>query len=228
LDDNGYLLWEADFPDLVADHADMVTAADILPYPGMEILIAECHKNGRAYCYSSKGSLLWRNVVDCDHTECIWVGNFIENRSGLELIIQNQGHIASFICADPNNGKKLHDISLGSRYPDWPIKISWQSPEVQSIWMPLQRSMIDGYGNVVQNLGSYDNRISQTLNAGNSKTHLAVQALGLDVCGDGREELILYQPFQGEKLFIFTQPDSDGSKKIYVSQKQAYNMRTVH
>ena len=143
-------------------------------------------------------------------------------------MIQNQGHIASFMSADPTTGGKLHDIPMGRHYPDWPVKVSWLSPNIQSLWMPLQRVLIDGRGQTVQGLGQYDHRVTETLHAGTSKTQPGVQALGLDLCGDHRQELVLYQPFQGERLFVFTQADSNGDQKPYVPQKQAYNMRSVH
>jgi hypothetical protein len=31
----------------------------------------------------------------------------------------------------------------------------------------------------------------------------------VDLCGDAREEVILYQPYQGKAVYIFTQADSD-------------------
>jgi hypothetical protein len=228
LDDDGSLLWEAGHPDQLADHADMVTAADILPEPGMEILIAECHRGGTAYCYSATGEILWRNSKDCDHTECIWAGNFIPERPGVELIFQQKGHTANFMSADPVTGRKIKKIRLGKHYPDWPVQVSWADRQIQSMWMPLQRSLINGNGGVDQHLGSYDRMVSEQLHAGKTKIQLGVQAFGLDICGDDREELILYQPFQGEKIFIFTQSDSDGGVKPYVHQKQAYNIRTIH
>ena len=33
------------------------------------------------------------------------------------------------------------------------------------------------------------------------------QAFAVDACGDERDELVLYQPYNGEAILIFTQPD---------------------
>lgn len=228
LDDTGELLWEADIPEMLHDHADMVTAADVLPEPGLEILIAECHRDGNAYCYSSSGELLWRNAKDCDHTECIWAGNFIPEMPGTELMIQNRGHRAIFISADAETGKRIRRIRYNKDYTDWPMKISWVSDTVQSLWMPLNRSLIDGNGVVIQDLGEYDAAVKSLLGAGTTKEQLGVQAFGLDICGDSREELVLYQPFHGQRIFIFTQSDGTGALKTFLPQQQAYNMRTIH
>ena len=61
---------------------------------------------------------------------------------------------------------------------------------------------------------------------GTTKSNLAAQAIPLDLCGDDREELVLYQPYRGNALLIFTQPDSGGEKKRYRHQKNAYNLKT--
>lgn len=58
---------------------------------------------------------------------------------------------------------------------------------------------------------------------GTSKEQLAVQAVPFDLCGDAREELVLYQPYHGKAVYIFTQADSDAAKNPYRPQRNAYN-----
>ncbi|MBN1599289.1 MAG: hypothetical protein JW894_13425 [Bacteroidales bacterium] len=228
IDDNGSALWEADLPQLMDAHADFVTTADILPNPGKEILIAECKPKGKAYCFSSGGELIWKNDRNCNHTECIWAGNFINDLPGVELIIQNRAHRAVFMSANAQTGKKIKNIRFSKNYTDWPTKISWVDKEIQSMWMPLERKLYDGYGEIIQDLGKYDKTVQEHLGAGVTKEQLGVQAIGLDIYGDSREEIVIYQPFQGKKIYIFTQHDSNGKLKEYIPQKQAYNMRTIH
>ena len=111
-------------------------------------------------------------------------------------------------------------------HPDFPIVVDWQSRRVQSLWIPVDRRLVDGRGATVQDLGPYDARVSERLGCGTTKSQLAAQAFALDLCGDEREELVLYQPYHGRSVFIFTQPDSDARPKPYVHQPAAYNIRS--
>jgi hypothetical protein len=61
---------------------------------------------------------------------------------------------------------------------------------------------------------------------GITKAHVATQVLATDLCGDERDELVMYQPYNGEGILIFTQPDSDDEEKRYVHRKDVYNMHT--
>jgi hypothetical protein len=85
---------------------------------------------------------------------------------------------------------------------------------------------VNGRGETVADLGPLDRRVAERLGCGRSKGKLASQALAVDLCGDAREELVLYQPYDGRTIFIFTQPDSDGCEKPYVPQPAAYQPRT--
>jgi hypothetical protein len=38
--------------------------------------------------------------------------------------------------------------------------------------------------------------------------------------------LVLYQPYHGKSIFIFTQADSDGKQKPYVHQESAFNINS--
>ncbi len=105
---------------------------------------------------------------------------------------------------------------------DMPVQVRWRADE-DSLWVPVDRMVLDGRGEVVAQLGEWDERVVQELRPGATKNRLAVQAIPVDLCGDAREELILYQPYQGRAVMIFTQADSDGAAKPYVPQKNVYN-----
>jgi hypothetical protein len=90
----------------------------------------------------------------------------------------------------------------------------------------VDRSVVDGRGRILASLGVYEEEVRDALNWGNKKSNLAVQAFALDLCGDERDELLLYQPYRGTGLFIFTQPDADRVEKPYRHTKQAYNIHT--
>ena len=78
----------------------------------------------------------------------------------------------------------------------------------------------------VAELGTHEERVRRRLKWGTSKSHVATQAFAVDLCGDERDELVLYQPYHGESIMIFTQPDSDGREKEYVHQDSAYNIHS--
>ena len=111
-------------------------------------------------------------------------------------------------------------------YPDFPCVVNWKSNDEQSLWIPIDRTLVDGYGNVVADLGSYESLVKEKLQWGETKQHIAVQAFAVDLCGDHREELVLYQPYNGKSILIFTQSDSDAKVKPYVHEKDAYNIRS--
>ncbi len=78
----------------------------------------------------------------------------------------------------------------------------------------------------MQDLGELDGYAAGVLSPGTSKSNLAVQAFALDLCGDEREELVLYQPYRGRSILIFTQIDSDGTAKPYQHTGAAYNIHS--
>ena len=94
----------------------------------------------------------------------------------------------------------------------------------KNLFILIDRSVVDGYGRLVSDLGQYEKLVKELLQQGQSKDHIAVQAFAVDLCGDEREELVLYQPYNGEAILIFTQSDSDGMQKPYVHEQDAYNV----
>jgi hypothetical protein len=111
-------------------------------------------------------------------------------------------------------------------YPDFPCVVNWKSRQSQSLWIPIDRCLVDGYGNVVAELGPHEERVRNRLQWGTTKSHVATQAFAVDLCGDDRDELVLYQPYNGKSIMIFTQPDSDGREKPYVHRQSVYNIHS--
>ena len=62
--------------------------------------------------------------------------------------------------------------------------------------------------------------------AAGAKSAIATQAFAVDLCGDQRDEVVLYQPYDGEAILIFTQPDSDRKSKPYTHQENVYNIHS--
>ncbi|MBN1854061.1 MAG: hypothetical protein JW829_15140 [Pirellulales bacterium] len=225
-DDNGAVLWQKK----INSHADCTTAADVTSAPGMEVFMSICN-TGPAYCLSLEGDTIWEKTTkEVPHGQAIWVANFLADHPGAEAIILHSGHTGDFMTVDAATGVELarfHHYSVKERaYPDFPCPVNWTSLDVQSLWVPVDRSIVDGRGKVIASLGEYEPRVRDILRWGNSKQNLAVQAIPLDICGDARDELILYQPYEGMGVFLFTQSDSDGREKPYQHAKPAYNFHT--
>ena len=224
-DGRGRVLWEKKY----LNHADCTA---ILAQPAgnqKRILISICN-TGPAYCLSPLGETIWEKTrEEVSHGQGIWPGNFIETEPGQEVIILKSGHRGDFLTLRADDGRLLarfqHRRELEG-YPDFPCTVAWKSASVQCLWIPVDRCLVDGYGTAVAELGAHEDRVRQRLRWGTTKSQIAVQAFAVDLCGDAREELVLYQPYNGQSIFIFTQPDSDGKEKHYVHQHAAFNIQS--
>jgi len=221
----GERIFHRDFP----HHADMI---DIFTIDGEKRLLVTICVDGPAYCLDADGESVWEKTQDeVPHGQAGWAGNFIPDRPGLETIIQVSGHYGIFHTFDAEDGEKLAEFEHLSglkhedgsrRYPDMPVQVRWREGE-DSLWIPIDRKILDGSGGVVACLGELEEQVINDLRPGTTKDKLAVQAVSLVLCGDDREELVLYQPYQGEAVYILTQSDSDGAKRPYEPQENAYN-----
>jgi len=221
----GHTCWEKQ----VDRHADCTAIADVHPSTGKEVLISVC-STGPVYCLSANGAVLWEKTrQEVPHGQGVWVGDFIEEEPGQEAIILRSGHVGDFLTVRGTDGTSLatfrHTRNFKG-YPDFPCIVNWRRDGGQCLWIPIDRTVVDGYGKVVAELGPSEALVKRLLNWGETKSNIAVQAFALDVCGDAREELVLYQPYNGSAILIFTQWDSDGQEKPYVHEKDAYNIRS--
>lgn len=223
-DSKGKILWEKK----VDRHADCTAMADVHPAAGKELLISVC-STGPAYCLSAQGDILWEKTrKEVPHGQGIWVGNFIDEEPGMESIILRSGHVGDFITVRARDGYQLAAFRHTKNYqgyPDFPCIVDWKNAREQALWIPIDRTVVNGHGQVLAGLGEYEDFVKERLQWGESKSHIAAQAFAVDLCGDDREELVLYQPYNGEAILIFTQPDSDGKKKPYVHEQDAHNIR---
>jgi len=223
VDAEGRLLWEK----ASLNHADCTAIVDL----GAEktVLMSICN-SGPACCLSAGGQMVWEKTTkDISHGQGIWAGNFMDKEPGLEAIILKSGHRGDFMTVRAKDGRELAAFEHRREkegYPDFPCVVNWLDCGVHSLWIPIDRCLVDGYGNVVADLGSHEERVRSRLQWGTSKSHVAVQAFAVDLCGDERDELVLYQPYNGKSIFIFTQPDSDGREKPYVHQESVYQIQS--
>lgn len=224
LDGNGQTVFENDF----GRHADMVTVADVIAGGRPEILVSVC-STGPAYCLSAQGDVLWqKSKEEVSHGQAIWAGDFIVDEPGNEVVILCSGHVGDFITCRGSDGATLARFQHRSTYrayPDMPARVRWLADGSDLLWIPVDRALVDGRGKVAQTLGPYDREVDDRLRGGSAKSQLPVQAFAADLCGDEREELVLYQPYAGEAIYIFTQ-DAGAREKPYQHSPELYNMRT--
>lgn len=225
VDDDGTVLWQKE----ARNHADCTAIFQPTAKPDKAVLISICN-TGPAFCVAASGETIWEKTTEeVSHGQGIWAGNFLEEEPGPEVIILKSGHWGDFLTVRGSDGSPLatfqHRRELKG-YPDFPCVVNWKSRDVQSLWIPIDRLLVDGYGNVVAELGEHEERVKERLQWGTTKSHVATQAFAVDLCGDEREELMLYQPYNGEAIMIFTQPDSDGREKPYVPQENVYSIRS--
>ncbi|MBN2023574.1 MAG: hypothetical protein JW809_12385 [Pirellulales bacterium] len=225
LGQGGKILWQRDF----GIHADCTAVADLADSPGREVLVSICQK-GPMYCLSARGDTLWKKSrEDVPHGQAVWTGDFLPDRPGTEVIVLRSGHIGDFLTLSGTDGGEIarfqHEGELHA-YPDFPVAVHWTSPDTSALWVPVDRRLVDGRGHTVANLGSLDKHVVARLGSGASKQALAPQAIAVDLRGDARQELIVYQPYAGQAVFVFTQPDSDAKPKPYAPQPSAYHART--
>lgn len=225
LDPEGRVLWQKEF----LRHADCTAIADVHAEPGREVFASVCG-TGPAFCFSAKGGVIWEKTrEEVPHGQGIWVGDFIEEEPGSEAVILRSGHVGDFLTVRARDGKELAAFRHRKEfrgYPDFPHVVRWLGRSADALWIPIDRAVVDGRGRAVAELGPHEATVADLLRPGTTKEELAVQAIPLDLCGDEREELILYQPYRGRAILIFTQGDSDGREKPYRHAPSAYNLHT--
>ena len=178
---------------------------------------------------SAKGDMLWQKTQEeVSHGQAVWSGNFLSDEPGNEVIILCSGHVGDFMTCRGSDGATLAHFqhrTVYRAYPDMPAKVRWSADGSDCLWIPVDRALVDGRGNVVQALDEYDREVQQTLHAGPRLGALPAQAFAVDLCGDARDELVLYQPYDGQAIYIFTQEDN-AKAKPYRAAPDTYNMRT--
>ena len=230
VDGDGERIFERKF----GSHADMVEIFDT-PAGDRRIVLSICN-HGPVYCLDPTGLTVWeKSREEVPHGQAAWAGNFLPERTGLEMVLLTSGHFGKFTTVDAEDGHDLakfeHRAGLvdedGDRkYPDMPVKVRWGADGADALWVPVDRMLVDGAGHCLSDLGEHGVAVAGLLHAGTSKQRLAVQAIAVDICGDEREEIVLYQPYHGEAVFVFTQPDSDAAAKPYAHREGVYNRKS--
>lgn len=227
VDHTGQVLWDKGVE--FTWHADTTAVDKLLGNSEKQILISVCGV-GPVYCLDHEGRILWsKKREEIEHGQAVWVGNFIEDIPGKEVIVCASGHVGKFVTLRGNTGETVavfEHKKLMPAYPDFPTVVNWNSKNVQCLWIPQDRTLVDGRGRIVAELGDCDGTVQSKLHCGTSWRPVGAQAFAVDLLGGDQDELILYEPYEGESIFIFANPASSFKEKPYRSQQNAYNIRT--
>ena len=195
-DDDGTKLWSLDSQ--IKDHADAVTAVDLHPEKPGEVRVLCAASDEGFYIADVKGNILKRHRIG--HAQNLTVANFRSDLPGLEILIHNywgnQG-IAHFYNAE---GELYHDFEP-SNHGSVCLPVNWTGND-EEFWCLSPNTK---YGGLYDGLGR---RVLKFPADG----HPDMCYMVLDVTGDCRDEIIVWDPFE---LSVYTQADSPRSERLY-------------
>jgi len=195
-DDDGTKLWSLDSE--ITDHADAVTAVDLHPENPGEVRVLCAASDEGFYIADVDGKILKRHRIG--HAQNLTVANFRSDLPGLEILIHNywgnQG-IAHFYDAE---GELYHDFEP-SNHGSVCLPVNWTGGE-EEFWC-LSPSAV--HGGLYDGLG---NRVLKFPGDG----HPDMCYMILDVTGDCRDEIIVWDPYE---LWVYTQADSPRTGRLY-------------
>jgi rhamnogalacturonan endolyase len=195
-DDDGTKLWSLDSQ--ITDHADAVTAVDLHPEKPGEIRVLCAASDEGFYIADLQGKILKRHRIG--HAQNLTVANFRSDLPGLEILVHNywgnQG-IAHFYNAE---GELYHDFEP-SNHGSVCLPVNWTGRD-EEFWCLSPNTE---YGGLYDGLGR---RVVKFPADG----HPDMCYMVLDVTGDCRDEIIVWDPFE---LSVYTQADSPRSGRLY-------------
>lgn len=193
LDDDGTVLWQKDLP----GHADAARLIEMRPAGPIRALSSCCGGNDLALT-TLEGDFLWRQRPDITdfHFQSTWVGEVRRDTPGYEIMVDD-GHAppgrARLAMLD-QRGRWLGAFYVS--YPRFHRLMDWDGDGVMEIVIPPDHLLCDGRGRPVVRLAG-----APELSAAGAETPIPRIA---DVCGDGRDELIL---FNADSILVYTNPE---------------------
>jgi hypothetical protein len=195
-DDDGTKVWSLDSQ--IKDHADAVTAVDLHPEKPGDVRVLCAASDEGFYIADLKGKILKRHRIG--HAQNLTVANFRSDLPGLEILIYNywgnQG-IAYLFNAD---GELYHDFEP-SNHGSVCLPVNWTGRD-EEFWCLSPNTT---YGGLYDGLGR---RVLKFPADG----HPDMCYMVLDVTGDCRDEIIVWDPFE---LWVYTQADSPKAGPLY-------------
>ena len=210
LDHDGRVLWEND----LAPHMDSVAIA---PWDGGRPR-AIC--SGHGHVLDEAGNVILKLGADLvPHGQEVRVGCFSGPASGPQMVIRGNGHSTEVILVDVS-GEILNELELNPSPNNTGMEVAyWNGEDAPALlcnggmlWDPA-----GGESVALPGLPAPDP-------VGRMAWHHCIPA---DVCGDRREEVVLYNPWTPE-VHIYTQADNDPDAFTgYSPGPRQYNARLM-
>ncbi len=200
----GYSMFNADgskrwsLDSVVKDHADAVAVVDLHPESPTEPKVLCAASDEGFYLADLKGTILRRHRVG--HVQNLTVANFRDDLPGLEILTMNYWG---------NQGiTHLYDAA-GENYLEFE-PCNHGSPILPLNWTGGSEEFFVVSANVEQG-GVYDGRGRRVMKFP-ADGHPDMCYMVLDVTGDSRDELLVWDPFE---LWIYTQSDAPRTQRTY-------------
>ncbi|MFO1021800.1 MAG: hypothetical protein U0903_14060 [Planctomycetales bacterium] len=193
---DGKKLWSLDSQ--VKDHADAVIACDLHPEKPGEVKILCSASDEGFYIADLEGKILKRHRIG--HAQNLTVANLRSDLPGLEIIVSNYWGNQGITHLYNAEGEPYFDFEP-SNHGSICSPVNWTGKE-EEFWClspnPEQGGLYDGYGRKVVKFPQ--------------DGHPDMCYMSLDVTGDCRDELIVWDPFE---LWVYTQSDAPLAGKLY-------------
>jgi hypothetical protein len=217
LDDDGSVLWEYRFEG--DTHVDEIGVGELDGDPdnGLEVVASSgCH------VVRLDGSFAWKLGLNrVPEGQRLLVGDFIASSPGLEIFLVYAGHQRNYFVLSAD-GQILTQIDNGDNYMDAPMPVAWSGNGLQQIWLPGMAQIIDGHNRVVGDLSD-----DPDVAALSADSYMFTQAFAANVIGDEREELIVYFPYGGTQVRIYSPDPLDETLVTpYLHREDLYNWIT--
>lgn len=193
---DGSKLWSLD--STVKDHADAVAVVDLHPEAPTEPKVLCSASDEGFYIADLKGTILRRHRIG--HAQNLTVANFRDDLPGLEILTMNywgnQG-ITHLYNAEGENYLEFEPCNHGS--PILPLNWTGGTEEFFVVSANVEQGGIfDGRGRRVVKFPA--------------DGHPDMCYMVLDVTGDSRDELLVWDPFE---LWVYTQSDAPRTDRTY-------------
>lgn len=201
-DPNGKKVWSLDSQ--IKDHADAVAVVDLHPEAPRQPKVLCGASDEGFYMADVQGNLLKRHRIG--HVQNLTVANLRDDLPGLEILTSNywgnQG-ILHFMNAEAEIYHDCEPVNHGSMI----MPVSWTggTEELFVLSPNVERGgLYDGHGRRAVKLPA--------------DGHPDMCYTVLDVTGDARDELVVWDPFE---LWVYTQADSPRADKVYRPRRNA-------
>ena len=195
-DDDGTKLWSVQKE--IRDHADAVAIVKLKPGEHVEPNVVCVASDEGMFVATLQGKILKHHRVG--HAQNLTIANFRDDLPGLEILSMNFWGNQGIVHLYDLNGDIYHDFEP-CQYGSLCLPVNWTGRSEEFFLLtpnPEDGGLFDGHGR----------RVVRFPADGHPDMCNAV----LDLTGDGRDEIVVWDPYE---LWIYTQADGPRPGRIY-------------